>query len=201
MPGECNLLFPRLGIPQSYRPVLTPISKRLTIQTEHDAIAPPRRIQRDCMRLFSRCECPLLFQRLGIPQPHRPVPTPTGKRLAIWTERYAFDSRRTPGERDLRFTCLRVPQPHRIVKNQTGKRPAIRAKRYTCDLTCVPSEQHSLSICPCIIEPNTDGTDNGKPRPVRRIQNLLYIAFTKTRNRTFRQTPLCVVLGVSVRQK
>ena len=50
-------------------------------------------------------ERPLGFPRLGIPQLHRPVPTPTGKRPTIRAEHYL----RIPGEGLLQFPRLSIP--------------------------------------------------------------------------------------------
>ena len=176
-------MVPRLGIPQPHRLIPTPAGKHLAIRAERHA----------CDRLRMLGECPLQFPRLGIPQPHRLVPTPTGKHLAIRAEREAIDPLRMLGECPLQFPPLDIPQPHRV-PTPTGKRRAIRAKRHTRNRICMPDGKGNLLIGRRIIEPNTNGTDNSKLSPVRRIQNSPYTAFAETRNGTFGQIYLYVLL-------
>ena len=80
---------------------------------------------------------------LGVPQPHRLVPTSAGNRLAIWTKRYAQDKIPMASERPLLFTRNSIPQQHDAgVPPTTGNRDAIRAERYASDrIACIAGER------------------------------------------------------------
>ena len=154
-------MFPRLGVPEPHRTLPIPADQCLAIRAEPYASG----------TLRSPGEYTLQFPRLGVPQPHcLVVPVSSGdKRPAIRTERDTTHHLCMTGERRLMFTRHRIPHPHRFVQTPTENRLSIPAEHHASDVSRMPTEQGNISIRLRIIEPDTDGTENSKPSPVRRI--------------------------------
>ena len=175
VPGEHLQIFPRFDIPQSHRSVLTPAGERTAVRAERYAF--------DRSRMAS--EPTQMFPRCGVPQVHRHKQPPAGKCVAVRAERYARDRapQRIPDERAQMFPRFRIPQPHCPVpmRPATGKKPPIWAERYALDIIQMAGEQGDLFKRRRIIDPDTDGTGDGKPSPIRGICCVIYLTFTESR--------------------
>ena len=82
-------------------------------------------------------ECPLMFPRHCIPQPHGMVPATCCKHAAIRAERDAIDRPFMPRKRRFEFTCDGIPQSHPRIISCTGNRGTICTERDVNDLTCI----------------------------------------------------------------
>ena len=79
------------------------------------------------------------------------------------------------------FPCSGIPESQCSRLTPTGKRPAIRAERYALDIIQMAGEQGDLFKRRRIIDPDTDGTGDGKPSPIRGICCVIYLTFTESR--------------------
>ena len=142
-----------------------------------------------------------MLTRHGIPQADGIVITPTCKCFTIRTKRNTIDVTCMSSEGVFVLTRHGIPQADGIVRPPaaTCQRFAVQAECDARDLSRMPGQQANLLIGLCIVEPNADRTCNRQTRTVRRVDDVThYAAFTKTSYRTFRQTPLGIVLGTSL---
>ena len=93
---------------------------------------------------------------------------------------------------------MNFPQQDRPIVTPTGNGFSIRTERYALDPIWVSSEKGSLLTGGCIIEPDTDGTDDSNLSAVWRNTESRYRAFTDARDRTFGEIHLRVLLGGGV---